>query len=55
LRANLANPRAEPVDFDLIVTDDSRFAGRVQAPALRIQTFQFGELKLNVTDIVTLS
>jgi len=54
LQGQLPNRKVEPRDHDLVVTDDSRFAGRIQAPALRIQTFQFGELKLKVADIAAL-
>lgn len=55
LRMQLTNPKLEPRDYDLVITDDSRIAGRIQAPALHIQTFQFGELKLKVTDIASLN
>jgi hypothetical protein len=55
LQSQLPNQKVEPRDYDLVITDDSRIAGRIQAPALRIQTFQFGELKLKVTDIASLN
>ncbi len=55
LQALLPNPKAEPHDYDVVVTDDSKIAGRVQAPSLRIQTWQFGELKLRVTDCAALT
>ena len=43
-----------PRDTDTITTDESQFSGRIAASQLRIQTFQFGELKLRVTDARTL-
>lgn len=39
-----------PRDFDTITTEESHFAGRIATSQLRINTFQFGELKLRVTD-----
>ncbi len=44
----------EPSDYDTISTDDSVFAGRLDAVQLRINTYQFGELNLRVTDAKTL-
>ncbi len=44
----------EPSDYDTISTDDSVFAGRLEAVQLRIATYQFGELNLRVTDAKTL-
>jgi hypothetical protein len=49
------NPKTETRDYDLVVTDESRIAGRVQAPAFRIETFQFGELKLKLADVAVLA
>ena len=43
-----------PRDTDTITTDESQFSGRIAATQLRIRTFQFGELKLRVTDARTL-
>ncbi len=43
-----------PRDTDTITTDESQFSGRITASQLRIRTFQFGELKLRVTDARTL-
>lgn len=42
--------KLEPRDHDTITTDESQFAGRVTVSQLRIDTFQFGELKLRVAD-----
>lgn len=46
--------KQEPSDYDAISTDDSVFAGRLDAAQLRIGTYQFGELNLRVTDAKTL-
>lgn len=44
----------EPSDYDTITTDDSVFAGRLDAMQLRIGTYQFGDLNLRLTDAKTL-
>ena len=46
--------KQEPLDHDTISTDDSVFAGRLDAAQLRIGTYQFGELKLRLADAQTL-
>lgn len=39
-----------PKEFDTITTDESQFAGKVTNSQLKINTFQFGELKLKISD-----
>lgn len=41
-------------DFDIVETPDAKIAGRITADSLRIQTTQFGELKLRLADARTL-
>ena len=43
-----------PRDTDTVHTDESQFSGRIAEAQLRINTFQFGDLKLKVTDARTL-
>jgi len=54
LAARLPDPTAVPRDTDIIHTDESVIAGRVALPVLRVNTFQFGEQKLKVTDIAVM-
>ncbi len=41
-------------ELDIVETPDAKIAGRITAEALRIQTTQFGELKLKLADARTL-
>lgn len=45
------SPADEPSLNDVVRTDDSRFAGRLAAPTLRVATLQFGEQKLRLADV----
>jgi len=51
LTAGLPDQTAIPRDTDILHTDESVIAGRVSLSALRVNTFQFGEQKLKVTDV----
>ena len=44
----------ETRDTDVIITDDSRFSGRLTAESFRVGTFQFGEQQLQLADLRTL-
>lgn len=54
LTMRLPNRRALPRDTDVIYTDESVIAGRIGTSTLRVQTFQFGEQKLKVTDVTVM-
>ena len=54
LSARLPHGKAAPRDTDVIHTDESVIAGRLAVPALRVNTFQFGEQKLKVTDVTVM-
>lgn len=54
LTLRLPNRAAVPRDTDVIHTDESVIAGRIGTAALRVQTFQFGEQKLKVTDVTVM-
>jgi len=51
LTAGLPDQTAIPRDTDILHTCESVIAGRVSLSALRVNTFQFGEQKLKVTDV----
>lgn len=42
---------ADPRDHDLVVTEDSRIAGRLTAGSLRVMTSQFGEQRLKFAGV----
>ena len=42
-------------DFDVIHTESSKIAGRVEAASLRANTIQFGEVQLRLADVYTLA
>lgn len=54
LTLRLPNRQAVPRDTDVIHTDESVIAGRIGTHTLRVQTFQFGEQKLKVTDVTVM-
>lgn len=54
LSAGLPDQKAVPRDTDILHTDESVIAGRVALSALRVNTFQFGEQKLKVTDVAVM-
>ncbi len=41
-------------ELDIVETPDAKIAGKITAPSLRIQTTQFGELQLKLSDARTL-
>jgi hypothetical protein len=49
--ADLLKPR----DFDIIHTDQSKIAGRIESPFLRATTVQFGDVQLRLADVYVLS
>jgi LCCL domain len=50
LKAKYSEAQLEVREKDVVHTDDSKIAGHLSAPTLRIGTFQFGELKLKLAD-----
>jgi hypothetical protein len=42
-------------DYDVVHTDNSKIAGRIEAPTLKAYTTQFGEVSLRLADVFTLS
>jgi len=54
LQNKLPGGTLEPREDDVIHTADSRIAGRLTAPALRVQTAMFGEQTLRLADARTL-
>ena len=51
IRNKVPAERLEIREFDVVHTDDSKISGRLTADALKVSTFQFGELKLKLTDV----
>lgn len=54
LMAKLASGKQPPRDTDVIHTEESVIAGRLALATLRVNTFQFGEQKLKVTDVTVM-
>ncbi len=50
IAGNISTREQLPKDYDTITTDESQFAGKVTNSQLKINTFQFGELKLRIAD-----
>jgi hypothetical protein len=54
LREIVPEDRLAVREHDVVHTEDSKIAGRIVAPTLQVQTFQFGELQLKLADVVSL-
>ena len=50
LREAVAEDVLEAPDYDIIHTKDSKIAGQLAATTLKVQTSQFGELQMKLTD-----
>ncbi len=51
LKAKYSESQLDVRDRDVVHADDSKFAGHLGASSFRISTFQFGELKLKLSDV----
>jgi hypothetical protein len=51
LRETVPPERLEVRDHDVIHTEDSRIAGRISTSAFKVDTFQFGEQRMKLTDV----
>jgi hypothetical protein len=51
LRQTVPADRWEPRQHDVVVTEHSRYTGRLSVAALKVKTFQFGEQPLKLCDV----
>jgi hypothetical protein len=54
IRAKVPAAMLEVRELDVVYTDDSRITGHLTAEYLKVDTFQFGEQRLKLSDICTL-
>jgi hypothetical protein len=55
LREEIPEDRLEVRPYDVVHTANSKIAGRISAPALKVMTAQFGELTMKLSDVRTLN
>jgi LCCL domain len=53
IRDSVPEDRLGTREFDIIYTEDSKIAGRITSPTLRVQTLQFGEQQLKLADVLS--
>ena len=55
LEATVPRARLELPEHDVIHTEQSKIAGKIMVPMLRVRSFTFGDLPLKLADVVAMS